>query len=330
MSYFGYCLEHIPTGQKYRIDLRPLVEKFVKSAAQQFKASVTYHGERLYLLPFGKYTYLFVQTKTNEIVKAIEGKTLSVEDIRKRLIGNEAIGFASYIYMDQAFVGLASRVYSPRITAFSELMNKVVSGYGGKDYAFIPTILAETLPASAIKKLDHVGAVTVEMSLANSYAQDIVKTLTNKAGHNFTDIASVEVVIRPLRKGRRSLKSDLESIAKSVPSKGLLSLEARGREALGGQITDLYIVGEGGIRDFIDFDREGDLATLIPQHVASNFTLHKKVKEYTKNAAQKKGASLSDLGINRVAPAAPSALAQATTAPAVADKRRKNRKRTSK
>jgi hypothetical protein len=307
LSYYGYCLLHVPTGHRYLVDLRSLVKKFVSSTNQQFKASVTYHGERLYLLSFGSSTYLFVQTKTNEIIKAIEGKTLGIQDIRNKLLKDESVGFASYVYMDASYLGIATKVLSPRITAFSELMTKVVAGYGGSDYVFVPTVLAESLPKNAIKTLEHVGSVTVEMSTANTVAQDVIKTLTNRDANNLVDIASLEITIRPVRKGKKSLLPDLAAIANGVPSRGLVTLEARAKAAAADHMTDIFIVGEGGIKDFIEFKKEVDLQNLIPSRAGKNAALQAKVKEYRANGSFKKVDDISRLGIDRVraTPAAP-------------------------
>lgn len=308
LSYYGYCLLHVPTGKRYLVDLTALTKKFVNSTNQQFKASVTYHGERLYLLPFGNSTYLFIQTKTNEIIKAIEGNTLSVQDIRNKLLKNESVGFASYVYMDASYLGIGTKVLSPRVTAFCELMTKVVAGYGGTDYTFVPTILAETLPKSAIKTLDHVGSVTVEMNTANSYAQDLLKTLTNRDVNNLVDIASVEITIRPMRKGKKSLRPDLSAIANNVPSKGLISLEARAKATAADHMTDVFIIGEGGIRDFIEFNKEVDLQNLIPERAVQNIALQAKVKEYKANGSFKKVGDISKLGIGRNRASVPTAV----------------------
>lgn len=311
LSYYGYCLLHVPTGKKFLADLRALTKKFVTSTNQQFKASVKYHGESLYLLPFGSSTYLFVQTKNNEIIKAVEDSTLNVQDIKNKLMKSESVGFASYVHMDESYVGIATKVLSPRITAFSELMTKVIAGYGGTEYAFIPTVLAETLPKTAIKSLDHVGSVTVEMGVSNSIAQDVIKQLTNRDSNNLMDIASIEITIRPLRKGRKSLRDDLASISSNVPSKGLLSLEARAKAMAADHMTDIFIVGEGGIRDFIDFKKESDLQNLIPDRATKNGALQVKVKEYRANVTLKKINDISDLGIGRRTLAVPALVAPA-------------------
>lgn len=329
LSYYGYCLLHVPTGKRYLVDLRALAKRFVNSTNQSFKASVTYHGERLYLLPFGASTYLFVQTKTNEIIKAIERKTLSVQDIRSKLMQNESVGFASYVYMDDSYLGIASRVLSPRITAFCELMTKVVVGYGGTDYVFVPTVLAETLPASAIKTLEHVGAVKVEMNVANSFAQDVVRQLTNRSTENLIDIASVEITIKPVRKGKKSLRADLSRIAKNVPSKGLVSLEARAKATASDHMTDVFIVGEGSIRDFIDFNKESELQGLIPSRAANNAPLQLKVKEYRSNVSHKKVADISTLGIDRTTPAVATSISSESVSPGDRGGRRRNGRKAS-
>lgn len=328
LSYYGYCLLHVPTGKKYLVDLRPIAKKFVNSNNQIFKASITYHSERLYLLPFGTSTYLFVQTKTNEIIKAIERKTLNVQDIRNKLLRDESVGFASYVYMDESYLGIASRVLSPRITAFCELMTKVVIGYGGTDYVFVPTVLAETLPVSAIKTLEHVGSVTVEMNVANTVGQDLLKQLTNRTSENLVDIASIEITIKPVRKGKKSLRADLSQLAKNIPSKGLVSLEARAKATAADHMTDIFIVGEGGIRDFIDFKKESDLQNLIPNRAINNSSLQLKVREYKSNVSHKKVADISILGIDRNTPAVSASVSTEAVAAENGNRRRGTGKKT--
>lgn len=304
ISYYGYCLQHTPSGKKYLIDLRDLAKKFVASTSQSFKSSITYHGDHLYLLPFGTGLYLFVQTRANEIIKAIEGKTLDVKDIKDKLQKSETVGFASYVFMENGYLGLASRVLSPRITPFCEMMTQVVHGYGGLDYVFLPTLITEQLPKNEVQTLSHVGAVTVEMNTASTLAQDLIKQLTNRPKETLHDIGSIEIVIRPVRKGQKSLKDDLEAISKNMADSELISLEARAKVEAADQVRDVYIVGEGAVREFLHFKKEGDLKSVIPNKTAANKKLQAKVNEFKSDANLKKDKSLPDLGINRKSPSA--------------------------
>lgn len=302
ICYYGYCLQHVSSGKKYLVDLRDLTKKFVASTSQSFKSSITYHGDHLYLLPFGTGLYLFVQTRANEIIKAIEGKTLDIKDIKDKLQKSETVGFASYLSMENGYLGIASRVLSPRITPFCEMMTQVVRGYGGLDYALLPTLLTENLPKDEVQKLTHVGAVTVEMNTASTFAQDFLKQLTNRPPETMHDIGSIEIVIRPVRKGKKSLKEDLVAISENMTDNELISLEARAKVEAADQVRDVYIVGEGAIREFLHFKKEGDLKSLIPTKTAANTKLQAKVNEFKSNVNLKKDKDLPDLGIDRKSP----------------------------
>jgi len=311
LTYYGYYLKAVSDGKCHLIDLADLVESFVKNGDPKIQKSITYNGDNLYLLPFGVATYLFVQSRDREIIKAIEGSTLTVDDIKAK-IGNSSVGFASYVYMGASYLGIASRVLSPRVTAFASFMTQLVHAAGAVNYIFTPRLLTTSVPKSAVANFKLVGAVAVEMDTSNSVAQDVLVALTGITNPTLANIASIEVRITPVKKGKKSLDKELIGIAKTVPDVGLEGIEARAKLELSEQMTDYYISGQGGLRTFVSFENESELTVTIPHLAAelNNAVVAKKVGEFRNDANITKGSSFSDLGIDRQRIAATNLVAQ--------------------
>lgn len=300
ITYFGYYLKSISNNKDYLVDLTSFVDDFVQRGDPKLQKSISYAGDSLFLLPFGKSVYLFVQSRDRELIKAIEDATLTVDDIKKK-IGTDRVGFASYVYFDKHYLGIASRVLSPRITAFAALMTHLVHAAGGTNYTFTPRLFTTTLPKKAAKRFKQVGAVAIEMDASNSIARDVLTTVTGIAKPALSNIASIEVRIVPVRKGKKSLDKELVGITKTVPDQGLEGIEARAKMELADQMTDFYIVGHGGLRQAVSFEKETELAFTIPSLAAEsgNSKVAKKVGELRNDVKVTKGHSLSDLGIDR-------------------------------
>lgn len=296
LSYFGYYLRDINQDDSYLIDLRAFVEEFVASGNSPLKAGLSHNGESLYLLPLAKPVYLFVQARDREIIKAIEKKKLSVEDIQKRLEANESVGFASYVLMEKHWLAVGCRVLSPRINAFASFMTQILAKTDSP-YEFVPKVLTHKIPKSMVKKLHHVGAVSLEMDMSNSIGRDVINTLTGGAHQATADISEIQIRITPVRTGKKSLSETLKAVLHTVPDDGLESLEARAQVEMTDRIADVYIVGEGGLRDSIKSRKESAIPQAINQTAAANQTLIEKVKEFERNDNFKKVGNLSSLGL---------------------------------
>jgi|SRR5690348_8612472 len=300
LTYYGYYLNSLSDNKDYLVDLADFADDFVHHGDPTLQKSISYAGDSLYLLPFGKSVYLFLQSRDRELIKAIEDATLTVDDIKKK-IGQSRVGFASYVYFGQHYLGIASRILSPRITALSSLMTQLLHSAGGTNYIFTPRLFTTTVPKSAAIKFKQVGAISIEMDTSNSIAKDVLTTVTGIANPSLANIASLEVRIVPIKKGKKSLDKELVGITKTVPDEGLEGIEARAKLELSDHMTDYYIHGCGGVRELVSFENESALSTKIPDLAAEakNQLVARKVKEFRNDPSIKKGCNLSDLGIDR-------------------------------
>src|SRR5690606_20220705 len=72
LSYNGYCLLHRATGQRFRFPLRGFLHAFCNFQNPQYKNSILYGSERLYLFPVLESLFLLVVTRSQELIKRID------------------------------------------------------------------------------------------------------------------------------------------------------------------------------------------------------------------------------------------------------------------
>ncbi len=277
VSYFGYSVRHIGTGEYWLVDLRDFVSGFVAADESEIKNGLTYNGEQIFLLPHKPPVYLFVQARDHEIIKAIRKREMSVEDIHAALNG-ASVGFASYVLMGEHWFGIGCRVLSPRVNAFAAFVQDVFQALR-VPYQFSVQALTEQIPKSHVQKLYQVNSVSIGMEIENGLARHIYNLLTGGSDAGLADVANMEVTIRRRRKGNHSIKDSAQAIVNSVPDEGLESLEAKAKKELSEGVTDVYIVGQGGLRDFVPGDSEAHIAEQMQERAAGNSVLRDKLGE---------------------------------------------------
>ena len=285
ISYFGYVMRHVPSGAEYLIDMRQFLDGFVAWKNTRFKNDLRHNGEQVFLLKNVPNIYLFVQAREHEIIKAIQKDTVSVTDIQRALAKDESIGFASYVLFNAHWFGLGSRLLSPRVGAFADFFLQVTHKFG-LEYQFLPKVLTESLPANKVQTLSEVSSVTIEMNASNNLMKDVYNVVTGN-GAGFDDVASLEITMKRFRRGKKSLLPALEASLDTIPPKGLESIDIRARREAAEHMTDIYIVGEGGIKDDIDTDDERHIPEEMIAKAAANSALRKKSGEFTKDARYK-------------------------------------------
>jgi hypothetical protein len=232
---------------------------------------------------------------------------LSVQAIQKKLQQNESVGFASYVIIDANWIGIACRVLSPRVNAFAHFMTQIFIELG-KAIVFTPVALTDSLPKTKVASLKHVGAVCVEMDVTNTIGQAVLGIVTGLAKNNLMNIGSIEIKITPQRKGKKSLQNVLKGMITSIPDDGLESLEARGKLESMDRVTDLFIVGQGGLRDFVPDVDEADVPTTLKSLAAANMKLQSKASAFAGAKNYEKCNNISSLGIAGKFPSGGSAM----------------------
>ena len=141
LNYFTYCFEKFEDKSQFRMEINDFIKSSTSNEALPFAKQNRHSGENLYLLPVVNSFYLFVQTKDREIIKRIEKKDDEIKayEIQSLLSKDESLGFASYVYFHPTLrvFGFASRVLSPKFTAFQMYINNLLVMLRIQDISFV-------------------------------------------------------------------------------------------------------------------------------------------------------------------------------------------------
>lgn len=278
LNYFGYHIENTEANMSYLYDIRALIRTFCNIDSVPFKNSFQYNDEQIYLFPAAQNIYLFVMTRSNEVIKKINTNNLNVNEIYELLDKGEQLGFASYVYFQSNFLGFASTFLAPKIPALVHLIDEIFRKIGLGRYKFIAQALLHQASRDEVLKLPFLGRTTIEIEKENSMAQDIL----NLVGGNADDVGEVEsfeIVIKP--KTRKNIQPIVKKFVDSIPDYGLEKLIIKAKDELQDNLTDLYIIGKGAISEKINTREENVIYEHIVNKTNTNMLLGLKVEEFS-------------------------------------------------
>jgi len=118
LTYFHYYLHaRNQPLRRYVVDFDRVLDDYCQNASLEIEDTAMRNEEHLYIQPVAKRTYLFLITGNQEIIKSVTAGGANVSDIYQKLAHNETLGFASYVWMDKEFYGVASTIHGPKNTA---------------------------------------------------------------------------------------------------------------------------------------------------------------------------------------------------------------------
>lgn len=280
LSYHLYSVRDRNTGDVYRVDLRRFFSGYAGWRNSAFKNGFSHGGESVFLLPYVGNVYMFVQAKDNEIIKKIERSTISVSEIRDVLNENDSVGFASFVCIGEDFIAFGSTVLAPRVKAFAAHVNALFHKLE-IDLSFDIDALTYTLPKQEVQSLSHVGKFSVCVKSGNRLF-DAVKASFGGGDREDFDIGSIEITVRPL-KARGDNGKALKAALNNVGDQGLESFDVRAKIDAADKMTDVFIVGAGGVRDPIDTSDMATIADQIVNAASSNKILGERLRELRKD-----------------------------------------------
>lgn len=296
VSYYGYYLTDTASGTKYRIDLSGLLKKFASASMLKFRRTVKYNGDNVFPLTFIHPTYYFLQSRDNEIVKSVNRRGLTQRDIQAVIGSTESISFASYVHIGDCWMGFATKVLSPRITAFAHSMNEVL-GHLGSQLQFSLLAFSDQVSPASVAQLDHVGAVTISMDASGSFGHNFLGTITGNGNLQTYDIGELQIRIVPSRR-KANLRPVLQDLINSVPPNQINSLDARARVTASDHMKDIFVIGAGGLKDTISPRQESQIPLLIATTAAANTTLTAKINGFKSDASYTQVGDPRHIGLN--------------------------------
>jgi len=275
-TYYQYYLTKGSSQKQYRVDIRPFLRKFCSWKTPVFKSKFTHNGERLYLVHTVGDHFLFLHTLDNEIIKKIDANNLTLDDLKAHLAGDSA-GFASYVNVRDDFFGIACKILSPRCATFAEFINAVLQALK-LPYKFHAVALTHQMARKDISKLTRVGKVTVELQRNNKLHEDLVEFLSGNLQHHYDEVGPIEITIRP-QKSRGDIKRLLSGMSSTIGTNGVSDFEARAVTALADKVVDIYLVGEGIVRNPLSGDTDSKIQRDFDKQIQTNALLNEKLKE---------------------------------------------------
>jgi len=299
VGYFGYFVKDRNTDDKYLVDLRRFFRDFAASADVEFKSQFRYGGESilLQLLDQATNTYLFVQSRDLELVKRIQRRNLSADDIGAIIGANNGIGFASYVVVGKNWISFACRVLSPRQTAFSHFVNSLFQALG-LEFDFVLRTLQNELGREVAETFDKVGRINIQVNTDSPFLQYVADFFTGGDGEELVDVQELHVSIVPKRSRKSDLSETLNEVIDRVPDEGLESLTARARLEATDKMSDMYIYGAGAIRDFVFVDYESAVPNALRDKRRVNTKLKEKLEEFRADDEFEADATARGLGIS--------------------------------
>jgi hypothetical protein len=277
--------------------MRTFVDVFSKFQDIEFKNQFAHAGENVYLLRAGKNFYLYLITRSQEVIRKIKSSDHSVSEINDMLQRDERLGFASYVYFGDGFIGFASTIMAPKTKSFSKFLNDVFEAIGITDYRVsLHPFLQEATFADALN-MPFIGRSSIQVTKENKLYEDI-REFFNGTAEEFSDVDSFEVTIKPRK--RQNIDAAIKKVIKSVDQDGLDKFICRAKQDLGDHLMDMYLVGKGMISDIIPKGTDFDIYDSISEKVAENDELLAKLEEHKNHEGFKKEEPEAFAGFNDV------------------------------
>lgn len=280
LSYYGYCFTETKTDKKTLMPISKFIKEFCKYDNPIYKAQFTHGGEYVFLLHVIGSLYLFVQTRSNEIIKKINYKTISVAEIYELFKSGETIGFASYVHINDTHIGFASTVFAPRANVFGEFINKILESTKNDKHSFTLIPLFHQASKADAMAMPFMGKSVIQVNKSNSLFDDII-SFAGGSSTDFDDVDSLEITIKP--KDKKDISKAVQKVLDALRDEGLEKLKVRAKDDAKGALIDLYLVGKGIISDTINTKDEKVIAQKIKEKIESNQLLKKKVAEHEQN-----------------------------------------------
>jgi predicted DNA-binding protein YlxM (UPF0122 family) len=285
VNYFGYSITKIEDNSHYLMDLSEFLEAYSDYSNVSFKNKFLKNDENLYLLKIKRNFYLFIITRSKEIIKKIKSDphgNISANEIYNLLKNGENIGFASYVYINKYYFAFASKMLSPKLNVFNEFINDIFNALNINKYSFSCTpFLKESTRAEALS-MPFIGKSSIKINKDNSFYQSFL-SLVGSDISDFDDISSFEVIIKPKR--RANIKKPIEKFLSKIPDEGLEELIIKAKDESLSNIQDLYIMSKSSVYDMIDKGDEISILSSIEAKVKSNRTLRERVNDHESNEA---------------------------------------------
>jgi len=274
LSYYSYYIASNSDSceEIYQVDLGPFLRGFCSIKEAKYKNKFKSDSdENLYLFYIGNDIFLYVMTKNHEIIKTIDTQKIDVSEIYDKLSKNEQLGFASYIYIQDCYYGIAATMLGPKNKSLVEYINNIIKSVGLSNYSFESVAMMHQSSKAEVLKLPFIGKTTIEVSSGSKLFQYLVEF----AALEPKEINSFVVEIKPVKKG--TINKSFSQFSSKINDDGLLKYIVRAKANQEETLEDYYIACMGGVADAITGRDDKKIYAEIPKRVQANPILASKL-----------------------------------------------------
>ena len=280
VNYFGYYFKNTSNEKKILFDFREFLKAYSRFDSTTFKNSFIHQDEHLYLLHQTDDVFLFVITRSQEIIRKINTNDLSIGEVKSLLDEDEQLGFASYIIVQESFFGFGSTLLAPKFDVFGNYINNLLEALGIADWKFVQQPLLYQATKAEALSMPFIGRTTIALDKENSFVQDMLASISANT-EDTMELEGIEIIIKPIK--RQNVKKTVQKLLNSIPDEGIDKMIVKARNESLSAMTELYVVGQGAISDNVNKIDDSKIANKLKEKVLKNSILSTKITEYVSN-----------------------------------------------
>lgn len=282
LSYYHYYFKERGRRNAPRIchNIGPVLKTYTDYDNVEWKSKLeSDDGEKLFLAPTGATgVYMLVATRHQEIIKAIQTRTLSCADLSDRLQKDETAGFAAYFTTNPRALAIASTLRGPKTAALCRFVTYVTNQLGASRWQFHLQVVGSSLTLEQAKGMAFVSRTTIQVGPRNP----AFERLRELFARDSDDVSSFEVTVR--NKRNRNLRDVLNNLAKEAAGQDLNKMRIRAKAALDDNLSDFFVEEEGRLSDEIGTGSEDHITRAVRTHFSRNEALTKHVNDMMEEA----------------------------------------------
>lgn len=280
LNYLGYYLFNSDTGERVLFDIRRFLKSFCRVKDVNFKNSFHHSGDNLYLMYQSGDVFVFIITRNNDLIRRVNSADLTESEIMSLLSADEHIGFASYVILGESNLGFGTTLLSPKVDVFASYVNQIFYSVGITNWHFRLHSFANTATKAEAMQLDFVSKATIDLEKNNSVVEHLLNVLAGKVTDT-VDIAGLQIIIKP--KPKKDIGSVVKDVLENIPDEGVKKMVLRAKDEVGSLLTDIYLVGNGGLSDNVRIRNSAEIPVSIRKKYSTNNKLALKTQEFVEH-----------------------------------------------
>ena len=252
LSFNAIYASNKKTGKIIPLDLLKLLSEQVITAKNHSQQIEDYF---VFAHHISGGSFLITKTFDSDLVKKINRKTLSVDEIRSSLSSDESLGFPSFLYINGNVVGFAKTMYGPSIRELMLYITARCIVPEGYKLAIEP--LMRDITKDDAMNMQFIGRTTIRVESASRLLGPVLRTL----GAQSIDeelLEGIEITIKPKR--MRNIKGVAKEIIDNIDEHHE-SILLKGKEEAADLLTEFYLSNKGQISASLYRSSNEDLAS---------------------------------------------------------------------